>query len=267
MNKKVDNMVAVFILFLLCFSITGNVAGQAQVQVGVSDGDTFTWSVSGDFHNPSSGSYTLNELYNTQQIKMKVIAVPGDILSQSSNGTTHYPPGAVKCTFTQLFRNGSEISWDEDVGLGQGWDLVITSANLNVNDRLSLEDSLSPIISETLTRIYATGAREINHITKSDTDNNLDLYFDRKTGVTVEINFNTSIQGTLAMRLTDSNVWAVSESSIASSSPSPSPSLTPSPSVPEFPSTILIIASIITASLIGAILIKRKQPVSSVELA
>jgi hypothetical protein len=40
-----------------------------------------------------------------------------------------------------------------------------------------------------------------------------------------------------------------------------SPSLTPSPSIPEFPSTILIITFLLTATLLGTVVIKIKRTI------
>jgi hypothetical protein len=55
----------------------------------------------------------------------------------------------------------------------------------------------------------------------------------------------------------DQNSWSlIAARELISLSP---PSSSPSPNIPEFPSTILIITFLITATLLGTVVIKRKQ--------
>lgn len=160
---------------------------------------------------------------------------------------------------TWHFKNGSETisnDWvDIDTGDGGNLTTAIVAANLNAGNTLYTSGSYSTwIINETIVKMYPSGvARDTNHIniTMEETipgyghyNLSQNYYWDRQTGVVVEMNTTYYYEDTMGnymrqailFQIVGSNMWIV----------------------PEFPTLPLILTAFITTSSF-AILLKRRK--------
>jgi hypothetical protein len=148
------------------------------------------------------------------------------------------------------------------------------------NNSLNANDYTEYRINETITKTYSGIQRETNHFQFTLSDENadgkrvgqIDLYFDRETGIFVEnrrwlqifSSSDNSLKATILItsEITNSSKWLISESSVPDQSISPTPtsalSPTPSPAVREFPST-LTIGVLLSALLLGTIILQEKN--------
>jgi hypothetical protein len=204
--------IGAFLLFLLCFTISGITIAQTQT-VGVKQGDVFEYYMSSSFSSTltSTPPAELVELNQTEWLRVTVTGVSGSqILTQV---TTHY-------------RNGTEInsdgSSDIETGEGSGGPPFI-GANLSKNDLINPSASEPWYINETVTITYKNGPRETNHLRLERTENSdtvgeytqiNDYYFDKSTGVLVEYTSEFSYTGLTSITqstLISSNVWVIPE--------------------------------------------------------
>jgi hypothetical protein len=245
-HKKV---IAVVFLILLCLCVPFVGYSFAQVAVGLSAGDTFTYQVSSDSNTPLIYQI-IYEPKNANSIQIQVDSVDS--------------AGIICLNITESFKNGTKNSWIQNKDLTSAEGFPIIAANLNVNDLLWSAQASSPSISELVTQNYLDGSREVVYATVPSSEsgyNRIDYKFDRSTGMPVEIRFVESDEVSTVLMLADSNVWDISES------PSPSPSSTvtsdssspsPSPTVPEFPSSVAVVF-LLTFVLVGVITYKTKS--------
>jgi hypothetical protein len=241
--------IVVLILSVLCVLLIGSV--YAQGQWGVTQGDTFTYSMHGSFS--SSGDQTNSQYF-----------LPANDVEYYKITITDVSSTSLHTQETMHFKNGTEkiqTGYTDPEGSGNGmFSGYFTKTNLNINDEIH-HGNLVMKVTETTTRSFPSGLREINHAVGEFGNQYHDFYYDKLTGVPVSFTLTQffgdgkSQQGQIIAVLQDSSLWSVSESA----SPSPSDSLSPSPSIPEFSSTILIITFLIIATLLETVVIKRKQ--------
>jgi hypothetical protein len=220
MNKK--NLSVISILLFFCLSAVGVVV--AQTQIGVSAGASFTYSVTSNSNIPQIYQVVVRPK-EAQSIKVTVLSIS--------------PPNMVTINITQQFKNGTETSWVEEKDLTAASNFPMTFANLNLNDKLWSSELLSPIINETISETYPNETRQINHATIGPQEIGYDLvdyYFDRQTGMPIEIRFVESAEVSTVLTLANSSVWTV----------------------PEFPGIFAIILLLALASLV-VVSFKRKN--------
>jgi hypothetical protein len=263
MNKKM--LAVLIVLFLYNSYFVGIVLGQ-NYSAGVSAGQELYYNSAYFIDNPEGIEFGLPGFtsdLNASWIRLRIESVVVNFVY--GNVTFHFGNG------TDVIREGWTNVRTGEPGL-QVFPVAFFSANLNQGDKVYGSDALASLkestVNETILRGYASGTRETNHLTTNQTDQEtystyVDSYFDKQTGITVENNWKSEINSLKIwgwIRLVDTNVWAISDSSTAFTTPipSPNPSLTPSPSVPEFPAATLVIAVIVATS-IGALLLARKQ--------
>ena len=250
--------IGAFLLFLLCFTISGITIAQTQTVVGVTQGNVFEYDMSTSFSSTSTSTppAELVELNQTEWLRVTVTGVSGSqILTQI---TTHY-------------RNGTEISSDgsSDIETGEGsGGPPFIGADLGKNDQINPSASEPWYINETVTRTYNDAPRETNHLRLEHTEESdtvgeftqiYDYYFDKSTGVLVEYTSEFSYTGLTSItrsKLTSSNVWLVHrDGGIQQDSPT-DPSTTMYVAAAAVAITILIVAAAI-------ILKKRKKKIKS----
>jgi hypothetical protein len=283
-NMRMKVEFAISIMFILSFPIVGS----ALAQVGVSTGDTFTYSMKGYWYPKTQGTQypILSEINQTEWLSYKITESPyfGEFSYRFINGTkisfgfymTDYEDNSAKIGEIGLknISDGSSYLHDDFIGL-----IPLFPANMSIGGYTPYSGGQGYPISNSIESVYPDCARTVNHCvinyTQGDANyryKNIDLYFDQKTGAIIEFN-SEYYQNPLSMyntpegkfiievKLQESNVWRVSPTPSPSLSPSPSPpaTLSPSPSIPEFPLPILTIAFLITATILGTIIFKKKQ--------
>ncbi len=225
MNRKGVFVCAV--LFLFCFPIIESAS--AQTLAGVVVGDTFTYDFAAYF-KPDNPNATAPQLLvqdnETQWVRYTIETV--------ANMTVLY-------NTMQHLSNGTETNSESQANMETGYSgFPFIRANISRNDLLFplFPAESAPIVNETLTRTYQQGERNINHANWNDTGTLIDLFFDQKTGVPVELHvtFAVTMDGNAeyVYQLIDSNIWAI----------------------PEFPSAA-VLPLLAAASFMGALLYKR----------
>lgn len=228
MKKTILLAFSVFLLSLM----TVTSAAQSRT-VGVTVGDWFKYSdirVNWSSNDPNATlplvREWLKEMNETKWFLLSVKNVSGAIISFQT---------------VKHFKDGSEKTENGNVSVYAGTGhmpaimigiSVTISANLNENDTIYASPHFSDWkINETVTKTYAGGGRETNHLNmtweSTWTINSTlyetiyyfeDFYWDRRTGILVEYSFEEIMRvgeylTTLSMsyRIVESNVWIVSE--------------------------------------------------------
>ncbi len=154
---------------------------------GVAEGDTFTYDITG-FWNSNDPSTTIPqsflELNETDYYEVRINSTSGaEVMADS----------------VRHFKNGSDTSSVGSLNLETGVAtsaLLILAANLNANDRIHPTGQDTITINETVVRNYLGEDRETNHLMLDFQENGntgtLDRYFDRETGMLVELRDETS---------------------------------------------------------------------------
>jgi hypothetical protein len=209
MTKK-KLLIVPMLLLLLCVSAFIIVAFSTNPAVGVRGGNSFTYYMGADYTSTQSNATVQVpefEANNTDWVRINIISTSGSIINSSytlhyKNGTDQYITGQ-----TDVSHNIWNFSHFEFRGV------PICPANLNAQDKAS---SLDLTINETLTRMVLGQRRQLNHITWNSTLERGDLYFDRMTGMLVEmyrahafVNRETGEAVTKGdiIKLTSTNVW------------------------------------------------------------
>jgi hypothetical protein len=236
MNKK--TVAAAFFLSLLCFMTIGSTS--AQTLVGVSQGDTFTYSIVFNWNSTNPND-----------------TVPSDLLTE--NQTDYYQITVDTVTSTTVgiqttwrFQNGTLVNGTQvaEVSSGATGSIYVYAANLTAGGKLFPASTDLPwLINETIPRYYSgSGFRDTNHIAVNITGKTgeiysyMSLYFDKATGIVVEYSLTDVYTATpnqavtLHLLLKDTNAWAI----------------------PEFPPALLL-PLFMAATTIAVIFYKRKR--------
>ena len=212
MNKK--NICSATLLLVLFLATIGQAS--AQVQVGVRQGNSFTYDVTYFWSSTdSSAAPPANwiEANSTEWLKANVQSVLDSWVTIET---------------TQHFQDGHETTGSElaDVATGAGGSILVYAAGLEADNRLYPQSTSLPwTINDTVSRSYPNGPRDTNHIEVRMTDvedyvyRYSSLYFDKSTGIMVEAYLEdvmTSLPDQTFARtivINESNVWVVSGSS------------------------------------------------------
>ena len=182
---------------------------------GVSLGDTFTYDVS-SFWNSSDANVVVPqeflEINQTESFRVTITDISGSMVTTLDtwvfkNGTEHNSTGLVNV----------------ETGFNSGGFWPVVAANLGKDDLLHPAGTNGITVNETIMREYPSGARETNHFTLNyqGNDENYgyyaaegDYYFDRATGMLVELYDNseflsTNMQCAILWKIKESNVWVV----------------------------------------------------------
>ena len=179
---------------------------------GVASDDYFTYEMYG-VYTSNRPNIEINipefEKNTTLWARINITSVSGSIIYQVY--TLHYSVGSETTFDFQTDVNpqnqGSFRIADKGV--------PICATNLKEGDQVPTAELL---LNETVVRVYANGLRETNHASWNVSDDWGDIYFDRKTGMLVELNrthiFANPITGNIVektdvIRLIETNRWQV----------------------------------------------------------
>jgi hypothetical protein len=244
LNAKLQITILTLILVLF---MNGNPTFAKTWKPGVSCGDYFYYEMYGAYsssHTNATLKIPQFEQNITDWTKINITAIDGSIVYQQ---------------YTLHFRNGSEISFSfkSDVNPENMSSLKFTdkgvplcAANLNPGDTIPTDDIA---IHETVRRNYTSCTRETNHASWNSSNDWGDLYFDRQTGVLVELRrthqFSSNVTNEIVwktdlIRLVISSEWEIN------SQPSPINSM--------FMALIAILFSLIAFVTVTICLVARK---------
>jgi hypothetical protein len=217
--SKIKALLTLLSLFMTSTIVIAFVIAQPRI-VGVSIGDWFKYgdlSVQLSSNDPNATvPLYLEKMNQTEWISLTVLDV------SNTNMTVQ---------FVIHLENGTEETSEGyvDIDTGDGVNATnwIISADLNENDTVYSSGMFTSwTINETTTRTYPDGARETNHINFTSETNNtgsyeyesINIYWDRLTGVFVELSQNTTTQIgenittiLVSYKITDSDVWVIPE--------------------------------------------------------
>ena len=198
-------------VFLLLFGLLASVcASETKTWTpGVAVGDYFTYDMYGVYANQSNLVIPEFEYNNTAWTRINITQIEGSVVYQ---------------IYTLHFVNGSETSFSFhcDVNPANKSSLMfnqkgvpLCAANLTVGDTVPTDET---IIDETVNRPYASGFRETNHAFWNSSTDWGDIYFDRETGMLVELHrthrfvgnsSEETVDKTDVIIITDTNRWQV----------------------------------------------------------
>ena len=199
---------------LLCFCALSKTTSATAWTPGVAKGDFIYYEMYGVFKSNKPNA-TVDvpafEGNNTEWVKVEFTMVSGTVISH---------------VYTMHFKNGTEtkINGQTDIDPAKSWNLKfsekgipICAANLNVGDPVS---TTQLNITETLNRTYESGVRETNLATWNTTDDWGHCYFDKQTGILLELNrthvyanpaTGDIVEKTDFIKLTSSSLWGNTE--------------------------------------------------------
>ena len=213
-------------MLMVCALTSAAVCGawaQAESVLGVKAGDNFTYSFEGFWSstNPSkivpqefsNLNQTLSIHFNVTDVRSTIAYVNITILTRDGNHVDE--PGFIEVTS----------------GRGVEAQLFIIGANLTAGDKAYNQSDPAAVsagaaaesftITETVTLTYLGTSREVNHYYNSTTDADgtviRDAYYDRATGVLLEM----TISHSLAVNVdeTDSEHWKITQFNSAETTP------------------------------------------------
>ena len=203
-------LISLPILLLLLTSISATY--QRTYTPGVAAGDNFTYEMYG-VYTSDIPNITLAipefEKNNTDWTQIQITEITGSLIRQ---------------TYTLHFKNASEFQFDFETDVNpqnqeifkisqQG--VPICAANLDSTDKIP---AANIFLNDTVERTYPDGERILSHACWSQIDERGNIYFDRQTGMLVELErthkFTNPITGTITektdiIKLIDTNRWQV----------------------------------------------------------
>jgi hypothetical protein len=267
-GKKSSNVI--FLIILIAGVLLTNTAS-AQTRVpGVSVGNSFKYTF--DFEmNVSSSSFNLPDLLdelisqvkNIDSVSITVTQVSGSVVTMQT--AIQFKNNTQQSTSNSFdIANGPNTSQEGTIGL------FLVAANLSSGDQIYV-GSDSGAINETVTRAYLSDSRLVNHqrtvmnynvsseelegtgITNAlQQSNTQDTYWDKQTGVLVEMNYSLvtrseQINADIALnfQIVESNVFNVEN-----------------PTIPEFSSTTMVVLALAVSALVTTVCckgLKRKE--------
>jgi hypothetical protein len=212
MNAKMQVVVS-FMLVLSLFASPSAMSTQTWTP-GVGSGDYFTYDMYGIYtSNNTKVEIAIPEFERNTTLwaRINITSVLGSIIYQVY--TLHYSVGSETFFDFQTDVNpqnqGSFRIADKGV--------PICATNLEGGDQVPTAEL---ILDETVIRAYASGLRETNHASWKVSDDWGDIYFDRETGMLVELNrthifFNpftgNVVEKTDVIKLIDTNRWQITK--------------------------------------------------------
>ena len=209
--------------------------------VGIAEGDWFKYGFTFEYDgelNVTAEEFPFSEFLEGDMFTLTIQDISGT--NVTGQFTIHYGNG------TEQNQTGSV-----DIVTGEGemrnW---LISADLNVNDSIYTSE-VNERINETSPQPYPWGSRETNHLMYSYnyssgedfSELNLDMLWDQELGILTELSFEAEVQqnGTYMEAYA---AWILTE--------------TNSEQLPEFTQPALILAIVVTATIIASIIKKRK---------
>lgn len=204
-KKTIEKGISLLALFLPM--VLMNIISAVEFTVEVKAGDWVKYEVSTSWTGTGAEPWWTKstELWEIDWIKMEIQSVSGTVVSIKP--TIHYNIGI----------DWSNI-WSYNLQSYAGELIPIVSANLKRGDPISNMGSPSnrPIISDTITRVYAGASRNVNVLdlsgTTQITTQETYLYFDQATGVMLEMSAKESPNDAsgiwqTSIKATETNIW------------------------------------------------------------
>jgi hypothetical protein len=205
--------IVILLLLLSCFTSAKTTSARTW-EPGVSKGDFFYYEIYGVFTSSNSDA-VINvspfERNNTDWLRIDINDVNGSIVHQ---------------VYTMQFKNGTQSVFakqtDIDPSNHNSYDFTpdtgipICATKLGVGDKLP---TVQLAVNKTFVKTYPSGERETNVVSWNFSDDWGYCYFDKKTGMLVElnrvhsfVNLNTgeAVNKTDILRMTRSSLWEVS---------------------------------------------------------
>ena len=204
------------VLALLSFSLAGlSLATAESALVGVSEGDVFVYDMYASYVSTVSNA-TVEvpefEANNTDWVRIEITNINNSLVSQLY--TLHYKNGTDQVINgqTDLANNSSYM---QESGGFRG--VSMCPPNLTVGDSLQ---TLQLTINETVVWAFPSGNREVNHVYWTNALEVGDLYFDKQTGILVDmyrqhafINNQTGevVKKADIIKMKSSSLWTIPE--------------------------------------------------------
>jgi hypothetical protein len=260
----------VFITILMVCSLASVAVYGAWAQdegvLGVKPGDNFTYSFEAFWSSTDPNQIVPQEFSNLNQ----TLSIHFNITDTSS--TTAY------VNVTKLNRDGTQVA---DIGFinvvsGRGLEaqLFIIQANLTAGDKAYPDSDPAAVtsgasaesftISDTTTLTYLGVLREVNHYHESKTDSDgtviRDAYFDKTTGVLLELTISHSFVATPDE--TDSEHWKITQFNSAVGPSDGTDGTNSTGSLPDWVLyAVIVVVVVIIAALLALLMLRgRKKP-------
>jgi hypothetical protein len=255
----------VFIAMLMVWAFTSvtfyGAWAQVESALGVTAGDNFTYSFEAFWSSTDPNQIVPQEFANLNQ----TLSIHFNITE--ANPTTAY------VHIIKLYRDGTQVV-DEGfinviTGRGVEAQLFIIQANLTAGDKAyqNSDPALVTVgasaesftINDTTTLTYLGFSREVNHYHESETDSDgsviRDAYFDKTTGVLLELTISHSFVATPDE--TDSEHWKITQ---FNSAVAPSDGTNSTGSLPELGLyAAIMVAVTIIAALVAIVMLRRRK--------
>lgn len=208
MNKM--RLISLPILLLLLTIV--NATSSRTFTPGVAEGDYFTYEMYGIYTSTIPNTTIIIpefEKNNTDWTQIKITGVASSTIEQ---------------TYTLYFKNDSEYQFYFETNVNpknqepfkiSEKGVPICAANLNPGDKIP---TANLTLNDTVSRAYSDGRRELAYARWGQTDEQGEIYFDRETGMLVELKrthkftnpyTGNVIEKTDVIELIDTNRWQV----------------------------------------------------------
>ena len=208
-----EKLLVATLILCLCFIVSAEPILAESWTPGVSKSDFFCYEMYGVFTSSDPNEIIevpVFEQNNTDEVRIDITGVSGSIVYQvySLRFWNETKTFELKTDLDPI--NAGNVSFSE---LG----VPICAANLSVGDSLS---TVELRVEETLVRTYPSGERETNHVSWNITLDYGDCFFDRRTGMLVELNrthlyvnpvTSRVIKKTDIIKMTNSSFWSATE--------------------------------------------------------
>jgi hypothetical protein len=238
MNKKLAK--ASVLLFLLAMTLVGTALAQT-VTVGVAPGNTFQYNYRISWGSTDPSATVPSEyvrLNQTQYIRLNIVSVDGT---------------QINVDFTRHFTDGTEDKQNGNINVNTQvleipYSVMIIRAGANSGEKIYPVGGHATL-NETATRSYSIGQVEtIRYVSPEATGPNserTEIFYDRANGVGLEYNLVSS-------ETSGSYVTTTTETLMITSW-----------TIPEFPSVLLLLVSVIAISILIVAVKKKHQHSSS----
>jgi hypothetical protein len=249
--------VALMFTFLVFSLLVPSVFADAS-SLGVKAGDTFIYAFSGTWQSNQTGveaPTSIQYQYDLSYIASAILSVDG--VSVTANSSYFYSTG-IYMEVVETVYGGGYVPFYIPTDLGEG--------GLVPNTELEGSPTEPCYLNGTLTQTFGTQSRTISYLkiafpVEGFPDVSCNAYWDQATGVLTEVDYiysnqtvDTMTEWSMTLKLIETSLFAVSDSSTAAPSDSASP--LPSATVPELPPTVVALTM---ATLLIAVLVYKKH--------
>lgn len=211
MKHKFQSIILILVIIPVFIGQSG--LSSREWTPGVSSGDFFTYKMFGVYtSNRSNATIAIPqfEKNNTDWTRISISNVHGSVINQIY--TLHQIDGSQTSFF---FKTDVNPDNQGDFKISDKG-IPICASNLGSGDRIPTAEL---ILNNTSFKVYQSGVRQTNHAFWNLSDDWGDVYFDKSTGVLVELNrthvFANAVTGmvvekTDVIHLIDTNRWKIS---------------------------------------------------------